>query len=221
MHPRWWSSNGADTGFDLAVLRVPGLPATAGAFSLPNVSLAPSEHIVVCGYGKVSGTPFASQGQRMDGATITNVDWELAYYPIQTIGGHSGSPVFHESMVIAVHTGPRILGTQISQHENRGVLLTPEKNDWIVQMAGGGVSIGLSRGRTARALTDANSTQTEQSDEVRRRVAVSIGRAEAGGRYDLVHDDSARVNFGVGSWTGTRIADVLDTYVAYHGPGRV
>jgi hypothetical protein len=39
--------------------------------------------------------------------------------------------------------------------------------------------------------------------------------AETGLRYHLVHDDSNRINFGIGSWTGTRIADVLDTYERY------
>jgi GH24 family phage-related lysozyme (muramidase) len=67
-------------------------------------------------------------------------------------------------------------------------------------------------GAHAYAFTDANSPQSEQSLEVRRRVARSIGLAEAGGRFDLVHDDSNRINFGLGSWTGSRIADVLDTY---------
>ena len=236
VHPRWLSSNGTDRGFDLAVLPVPGLPATAGTFSLPNMSLEPSAQVVVCGYGKQASSPnlttaqwlaeMESQGQRMDGATITNVDPELAFYPIQTLGGHSGSPVFHESMLIAVHTGPRILNTaagmSISPHENRGVLLTPDKNDWIVQQAGGGVSIGLSAGSgRARALqVTSDSTQREQSDEVRLRVARSVGLAEAGGRYDLVHDDSNRINFGIGSWTGTRIADVLDTYAAFRGRQR-
>lgn len=67
--------------------------------------------------------------------------------------------------------------------------------------------------RVAVALVDHNSPQPEQSTEIRRRVARSVGIAEAGGRFDLVHDDSNRVNFGIGSWTGSRIATVLDTYV--------
>jgi N-acetylmuramoyl-L-alanine amidase len=216
VHPKWLASQ--DPGHDLAVLRVPGLPASTGKFSLANMSLAQESGIVVCGYGKVDGTPYADQGQRMDGAHIGDSDFDLLYYPIQTIGGHSGSPVFHESMVIAVHTGPRIRGGRIDDHHNRGVLLTPDKNDWISSMAGGGVTYGLSRGSTSmgvRALTDANSTQSEQSAEIRLRVARSVGLAETGLRYDLVHDDSQRVNFGIGSWTGARIADLLRTYSAF------
>ncbi len=82
-----------------------------------------------------------------------------------------------------------------------------------VQVANGGVaqSLGLGPDR-AYAFTDSNSPQSEQSLEVRRRVARSVGLAEAGGRFDLVHDDSNRINFGIGSWTGSRIANVLDTY---------
>jgi GH24 family phage-related lysozyme (muramidase) len=82
-----------------------------------------------------------------------------------------------------------------------------------VQSTDAGVAQSLSVDAThAYAFTDANSPQSEQSLEVRRRVARSTGLAEAGGRFDLVHDDSNRINFGLGSWTGSRIADVLDTY---------
>jgi V8-like Glu-specific endopeptidase len=222
VHPKWLAS--MDAGYDLAVLRVPGLPATAGSFRLANMSLSQNVGIVVCGYGKVDSAPYEQQGQRMDGAHISEAEWDLVYYPIQTIGGHSGSPVFHNDMVIGVHTGPRLRGGSIDSHQNRGVLLNPEKNDWIVSMSGGGVSWGQGtsvNGRSShtqsygRALVDSNSTQTEQSNEVRLRIARSVGLAEAGGRYDLVHDDSNRINFGVGSWTGTRIADVLGTYVSF------
>ena len=210
VHPNWWSRQ--DGGFDLAVLAVPGLPAQTGAFSVANMSMQPSTQVVVSGYGKSDDAPSASQPQRMDGATITRVDPEIAYYPIQTLPGHSGSPLFYESMVIGVHRAG------FSEYENQATLLTPDKNDWIIAQAGGGVAAGLSAARPARsrALTvTANSTQREQSDEVRVRVARSIARWESGGRYDAVHDDSARINFGLGSWTGTRIADVLDSYASF------
>jgi N-acetylmuramoyl-L-alanine amidase/V8-like Glu-specific endopeptidase len=212
VHPRWRAS--FDATHDLAVLRVPGLPATAGVFRLANVSLAPDAGVVVCGYGKTDGTPFEEQGQRMDGAHASEADFDMVYYPIQTIGGHSGSPVFHESMVIGVHTGPRIRSNAIDAHQNRGVLLNPDKEDWIVSMAGGALSSAQSR-YAVRSLTDANSPQREQSDGVRMDIARSVGMAETSLRYDLVHDDSQRINFGIGSWTGTRIADLLDTYAAY------
>ena len=71
--------------------------------------------------------------------------------------------------------------------------------------------------RGAFALVDQNSSQAEQSNEVRRNIARTVGQAEAGGRFDLVHDDSNRVNFGIGSWTGPRIADVLDVYITVAG----
>ena len=123
--------------------------------------------------------------------------------------GHSGSPVFFGQMVIGVHRAGNA-----ALRVNEAALLTPEKNDWIATMAGGGVSFGQSLG--ARTLTVASdSTQQEQSDQVRLDIARSVGFAETGLRYHLVHDDSNRVNFGIGSWTGTRIADVLDTYAAF------
>jgi N-acetylmuramoyl-L-alanine amidase len=207
VHPNW--KNSWDWDYDLAVLQVPGLPATAGVFNLANMSLGPQEQVVVCGYGKVDGVPFEDQGQRMDGARIARADWGRIYYPIMTKGGHSGSPVFHGAMVVAVHSDKRD-----DLQLNQGCLLTPDKNDWIVLMAGGGVSFGQSLG--ARALTvTSDSTQQEQSDQVRLDIARSVGLAEAGLQYHLVHDDSNRVNFGIGSWTGTRVADVLDTYAAY------
>lgn len=213
VHPRWWNSNGTDAGHDLAVLHVPGLPGRAGAFSLANMSMEPSTHVVVSGYGKDGpGATWASQPQRMDGATITRVDPDIAYYPIQTLPGHSGSPLFYESMVVGVHRAG------YSDYENQAALLTPDKNDWIVQQAGGGVAIGLSRPRmpAGRAFTvTSDSSQREQSDEVRVRIARSVAQWESAGRYDRVHDDSGRVNFGLGSWTGSRIADVLDRYASF------
>jgi V8-like Glu-specific endopeptidase len=134
VHPRWAASGSSQ--HDLSVLRVPGFRAPNGAtFTLANRSLGANEGIVVAGYGKVDvsvGGAQDSQPQRMDGALITQADTEMVYYPIQTVGGHSGSPVFNRGTVIGVHTGPRMLsGGGASSHENRGVLLDPEKIDWI------------------------------------------------------------------------------------------
>ncbi|WP_028644143.1 N-acetylmuramoyl-L-alanine amidase [Nocardioides sp. URHA0020] len=209
VHPKWAASN--DSGFDLAVLPVPGLPSQAGNFTLANVSLSQEVPIVVCGYGKVDGTAFETQGQRMDGAHIGQADYDLVYYPMMTEGGHSGSPVFSGRMVIGVHTGPKP-----DLRMNRAVLLTPEKEDWIISKAGSGVAFGQSLGRRGSALgVDSTSTQSAQSDQVRVDVGRSVARAEAGGDYTKVHHDSARLNFGIGSWTLARIATVLDTIEGY------
>jgi N-acetylmuramoyl-L-alanine amidase/V8-like Glu-specific endopeptidase len=128
VHAKW--KDGFDVGFDLSVLRVPGLGAPNGkVFTLTNRSLGADEGIVVCGYGKVdskiAGKPQAEQGQRMDGAKISEATAEMLTYPIQTMRGNSGSPVFHRATVIGVHTRGD------SDTRNRGVLLTPDKIDWI------------------------------------------------------------------------------------------
>lgn len=219
VHPNWRDT--ADSTHDLAVLRVPGLAATAGTFTPTNRSLSASEGIVVCGYGKVDGQDYESQGQRMDGAHIAEANTEMVYYPIQTVGGHSGSPVFSNATVIGVHTGPRQSSDgSVNPHQNRAVLLNPEKIDWINSKAG--TSFGQSLGaRTdgnrvrprAYALTDENSTQTDQSLEVRRNIARSLGQAETNLRFDLISHDSNRFNFGIASWTGPEIADLMDVYV--------
>ena len=57
-----------------------------------------------------------------------------------------------------------------------------------------------------------DSSQQEQSDEVLSRVARSMQQKE-GTRFDQVHYDSNIVNFGIGSYTGPRIATLMDTYV--------
>ena len=131
VHPRWASSE--DDNWDMAVLRVPNLLAPNNRyFDLPNQCPGPNERIVVCGYGKFAGTPPADQGQYMDGATITNATADQYQFPIQAIPGHSGSPVFWNDMAIAILTGPRMLSaTTMSDYENRGVMLSPEKLDWI------------------------------------------------------------------------------------------
>ncbi len=209
VHPNWLARG--DTNWDLSVLPVPGLPSTAGNFNLANQSLSASSSIVVCGYGKVDGLDDRKQGQRMDGATISEVDTDKVWYPMMTVGGHSGSPVFHGKMVIGVHTN-----ADRTKRLNRAVLLTPDKNDWIVSKAGSGVGFGQSLAGTGRALTvDSNSTQTEQSAQVRLNLAISVGLAEASGDHTKVHHDSNRLNFGIGSWTLGRIADVLDTIERY------
>lgn len=71
------------------------------------------------------------------------------------------------------------------------------------------------RGLGAAAGLDDNRYQFEQSEAVRLHVADSLTLAETGNDpkyYARVWYDSDRVNFGVGSWTGARVADLLDTY---------
>jgi N-acetylmuramoyl-L-alanine amidase/V8-like Glu-specific endopeptidase len=218
VHPNW--RDRSDSTHDLAVLRVPGLAATAGTFTPANRSLGPNEGIVVCGYGKVDGQDYESQGQRMDGAHISEADTDMVYYPIQTVGGHSGSPVFSNATVIGVHTGPRqSAGGAVNPHQNRAVLLNPEKIDWINSKAGttfgqslGAVTNGYGVRPRAYALTDENSPQADQSAEVRHDIASSLRQAESNARFDMLEHNDNRVNFGIASWTGPEIADLMDVY---------
>lgn len=133
VHPNWRASE--DDDFDLAVLNTPGLSAPNNQyFSLPNMSPSANEQVVVCGYGKFQsdGVADSDEGQYLDGGTITNATAEQYHFPIQAIPGHSGSPMFWNEMVVGVLTGPRMITTTtISDHENRAVRLTPDKNDWI------------------------------------------------------------------------------------------
>ncbi|HEY5677139.1 MAG TPA: hypothetical protein VIR81_10145, partial [Myxococcales bacterium] len=74
------------------------------------------------------------------------------------------------------------------------------------------VSQSYGRRAEARALDD-NQFMFTQSQAVLEHIADSLRLAE-GTRFDQVHFDSGRVNFGIGSWTGSTIAALLDTYLA-------
>ena len=85
-----------------------------------------------------------------------------------------------------------------------------------VYVAVAALAAGVQR-RRARALdVTMDSPQTEQSDAVLEGVARSMQEKE-GTRYNQLHYDSNVVNFGIGSWTGPRIATVLDMYETVAG----
>ena len=79
---------------------------------------------------------------------------------------------------------------------------------------------GASRRRRARSAwgldVTADSPQDQRSETVLANVARSMQEKE-GTRFDQVHYDSNIVNFGIGSWTGPRIATVMETYVTVAG----
>lgn len=155
VHPRWQSSGGRDDDFDLAVIRVRNTPPGGQFFRLINYSPVPETPIAVCGY---SGGDADGQKQNLDIDRIRRLEGggERVAYNLQTRPGASGSPVFahypdHNSggmpadaiPVMAVHTH----GVGDGRH-NGGVLLTPEKIDWI--QGRGLVSVSRSLSALAR-----------------------------------------------------------------------
>ncbi len=64
----------------------------------------------------------------------------------------------------------------------------------------------------AIALVDERSSQAEQSTEIRKNVGRTLAQWESGNKFDILHYDSGRVNVGIGSWTGSRIAELMDNY---------
>jgi V8-like Glu-specific endopeptidase len=84
-----------------------------------------------------------------------------------------------------------------------------------VYVAAAAVASGLGLWRRTRALeVTTDSPQAEQSQAVLEHVARSMQQKE-GTRFNQVHYDSNVVNFGIGSWTGPRIATVLDAYETF------
>lgn len=137
VHPLWESSAASDWGHDLSVIRVTTAPPNNQWFELINYSPAADEPIAVCGYSAadVDGT---RQHLDIDKVRRLSSDYEMVEYNLQTRGGASGSPIFaHYAShaegaaaptsipVMGVHTKP-----SDSTH-NKGVLLTPDKIDWI------------------------------------------------------------------------------------------
>lgn len=75
-----------------------------------------------------------------------------------------------------------------------------------------GQEIKLPGQETSGPDEPASQSNNQTTSEVARRVAKTVAQAE--GKYNSVHGDSGRLNFGIGSWTNNRVADVLDTYHA-------
>lgn len=128
---------------DLAVIDNVPLAAPNGQF-FRFLNATPSERmpIVVCGYAKQSVTipelTEAIDGDKQHlhgGYAASQSNLEVIEYPILTLKGNSGSPVYHldnssgtlQALVCAVH----VTGEPAAQGLNRGCFITPNKIDWI------------------------------------------------------------------------------------------
>jgi len=128
---------------DLAVIdNVPIAAPNALWFGFLNATPSDRMPIVVCGYAKESVTiPELTQAidgdkQHLHGGYATNQsNLEVIEYPLLTLKGNSGSPVYNldggsgalQALVCAVH----VTGEPAEQGLNRGCFITPNKIDWI------------------------------------------------------------------------------------------
>lgn len=141
---------------DLAVIDDVPIAAPNGQW-FEFMQATPSDRmpIVVCGYAKESVTiPELTQAidfnkQHLHGGFATSQsNGEVIEYPILTLKGNSGSPVYHldtsggtpRALVCAVH----VTGQPAAHGVNRGCFITPNKIDWIEGRATA-FSLGRSR----------------------------------------------------------------------------
>jgi V8-like Glu-specific endopeptidase len=128
---------------DLAVIDNVPLEAPNGQwFRFLNATPSDRMPIVVCGYAKRSVTvPQLTQAIDGDkqhlhgGYAVSQSNLEVLEYPLLTLKGNSGSPVYHldnssgalQALVCAVH----VSGEPAAEGLNRGCFITPNKIDWI------------------------------------------------------------------------------------------
>lgn len=155
-----------DWARDLAVIDNVPLAAPGGRwFSFLNATPSDRLPIVVCGYSKgsdaVKGLTDLIDGEKQHlhgGFAASQSDPEVIEYPLLTLKGNSGSPVYHlaegdtglEARVCAVH----VTGEPAAQGLNRGCFITPAKIDWI---EGRTVAFGLGLSAAARRRSAAPS----------------------------------------------------------------
>jgi V8-like Glu-specific endopeptidase len=141
--PRPPYTTDGDWGNDLAVIDNVPLAAPNGQwFRFLNATPSDRLPIVVCGYSSSSNAvPALNQAIDRDkqhlhgGYAAGQSDFEVIEYPLLTLKGNSGSPVYHldrssgtlQALVCAVH----VTGEPAAQGLNRGCFITPNKIDWI------------------------------------------------------------------------------------------
>ncbi|KRD31996.1 hypothetical protein ASE35_13650 [Lysobacter sp. Root916] len=151
---------------DLAVIdNVPIAAPNGQYFEFLNATPSDRLPIVVCGYSGASDAvpelTAAIDGDKQHlhgGYAASQSNGEVIEYPILTLHGASGSPVYHldrssgqlKAQVCAVH----VTGQPAAQGLNRGCFITPTKIDWI---EGRATTFALGAGRPVRALSESGS----------------------------------------------------------------
>lgn len=119
VHPKWRNTGRGE--FDCGVVWLPQpVPNSFGWFGFH----AESDAALMAGSVVCSGYPEdKDQTQWFDSSRIHRVSPQLLAYGLDTLPGHSGSPVFRNKATGPVAVGVHVYGNRI---ENLGVRITPE-----------------------------------------------------------------------------------------------
>ena len=180
---------------DLAVIdNVPIAAPNGQWFEFLNATPSDRLSIVVCGYsGASDAVPELTQAidgdvQHLHGGYMTEQsDLEMMEYPILTLHGASGSPVYHidrngaqpRALVCGVH----VSGEPAAQGLNRGCFITPNKIDWIE-----GRARAFAMGTTS-ATSPTPIMARAKSDSTPIRTTVGLPQSRAQGMFDLLPVD--------------------------------
>ena len=176
---------------DLAVIdNVPIAAPNGQWFRFLNATPSDRMPIVVCGYsGASDAVPALTQAidgdkQHLHGGFARSMsNPEVIEYPILTLHGASGAPVYHldsgsgqlQALICAVH----VTGAPAAQGLNRGCFITPTKIDWI-------------EGRTTAFALDATATTRARPAALRAsspNKTLRQPRSSAQGMFDLLPVD--------------------------------
>ena len=186
---------------DLAVIDNVPLAAPGGRwFGFLNATPSDQMPIVVCGYAKrsvtVPGLTQAIDGdkQHLHGGYATGQSGsDVIEYPILTLKGNSGSPVYHldtgsgqlQALICAVH----VSGEPAASGLNRGCFITPRKIDWIEgRTAAFATAQSFRRGPPVPLRRQPAQARSLQRPHGRSQLQVSP-RSHAQGMFDLLPVD--------------------------------
>ncbi|WP_295386065.1 papain-like cysteine protease family protein [uncultured Thiodictyon sp.] len=140
------------SNYDLAVIDNVPIAAPDGRwFEFLNQTPGPGMAMVVCGYSAQSdAVPELTDAingdmQHLHAGYVKSSAFETFDYPILTLHGASGSPIYHirqvDGVLQALVAGVHVSGAPAAQGLNRGCFITPAKIDWIEGLT---TALGLS-----------------------------------------------------------------------------